>query len=208
MSTITDITSQVKNFDRANLFVDGQFRCGIAKMVIAKYRLKIGQEICDEEIENYLFESDKEKAFSYALNYVNRYSPTQKQLANKLYEKEYNRQVVDYVIEKCKEYNYINDLEYARCYTSYNKDFKGKIKIKNDLRLKGITSDIIDSVLNDLEENDGAYELALKHSKRDDIFDIKYQAKLSRYLAGRGYAWSEIMDVISRLKDNANEEES
>lgn len=202
MPIITQITSQVKNLDRASLFVDDEFSCGISKLVVATFRLKVGQEISEDDIQKYIFESDKDKAFSYALNYVTKYTPTERQLTRKLNEKEYCQQIVQYTVAKCKEYGYIDDFEYARCYANYNKDFKGKIKIKADLMTKGISYSIIQAVLEDLPENDGAYILAQKHSRNEDIFDRKYQAKLSRYLAGKGYNWSEISSALQRLKDD------
>ncbi|MEG1608974.1 MAG: regulatory protein RecX [Clostridia bacterium] len=201
MPIITQIVSQVKNLDRASLFVDGDFRCGISKLVVGTFRLKVGQEISEQDIERYIFESDKDKAFAYALNYVTRYSPTERQLTRKLYDKKFCKSIVDFVVAKCKEYGYINDLEYARCYVNYNKDLKGKIKIKSDLMQKGIQQDIIAEVLEDMPTSDGAFVLAQKHSKNEDIFDRKYQAKLARYLAGKGYEWTKISDCLQRLKE-------
>lgn len=203
MPIITQISAQTKNPDRANLFIDYEFRCGISKMVVANHRLKVGQEISDEDIETYIFESDKDKAFTYTLNYISKYAATKKQMVKKLYEKEYGKSVVDYVIDKCVSYGYLDDSEYARCYIEYNKEIKGAKKIKYELMNKGVSAEIIDELISQIPHNDGAYKLAERHARGQDINDLKYRNKLIRYLTGRGYSWSEIAECISRLKSES-----
>lgn len=203
MPIITQISAQTKNPDRANLFIDYEFRCGISKMVVINHRLKVGQEISDEDIETYIFESDKDKAFAYTLNYISKYAATKKQMVKKLYEKEYGKSVVDYVIDKCVSYGYLDDSEYARCYIEYNKEIKGAKKIKYELMNKGVSAEIIDELISQIPHNDGVYKLAERHARGQDINDLKYRNKLIRYLTGRGYSWSEISECISRLKSES-----
>ena len=203
MPIITAITAQSKNIDRANLFVDNKFYCGIAKILVGSHKLKVGQEISLKQLDELIFESDKEKAFLYAMNYISRYTSTKKQLANKLYEKGYLKQIVDYVVEKTEKFGYINDLDYAKCYIEYNKRLKGKVRLKSELKAKGISSEILAIVLEDFEDNSNSvYDLAKKHSKNKDINDPNYVAKLNRYLAYKGFDWSAISSCIEKLKNN------
>lgn len=202
MPIITAITSQAKSIDRVNLFVDGSFFSGIAKILVGTNRLKVGQEISINELQDLILQSDKERAFVYAMDYISKYTATQKQLQNKLYEKGYHSVVVNYVIEKAKKYGYINDFDYAKCYVEYNKKMKGAVRLKAELRNKGIAQEIISQVLEETSfDKEGALNLAKKHSRNKDLNDKNYIAKLNRYLAYRGFEWSEISECVQKLRN-------
>ena len=197
---ITNITMQSKNIDRVNLFVDGSFYAGVSRIALYNNKIEIGAEIDKTTLDKLIFDSDKDKAFDYALTYISKYTPTVKILANKLYEKGYGKVIVDYTIDKCKRYGYINDEEYARSYVALNANIKGKTRLKMELRNKGVAEDIIDRALSQMEGNDACQELAKKHSKNQDIHDPKYRAKLIRFLQYRGYEWEDISQALAVLK--------
>lgn len=197
---ITNITMQSKNIDRVNLFVDGSFYSGVGRLAVYKHKLEIGREIDQATLDKVIFDSDKDKSFDYALTYISKYTPTAKILTNKLYEKGYGKAVVEYTVDKCKRYGYINDEEYARSYIALNSNIKGKTRLKTELRNKGVSEDIIDKALSQMESNDSCQALAIKHSKNQDIHDPKYRAKLIRFLQYRGYEWEDISQALAVLK--------
>lgn len=201
MPTVTDIIIQSKNIDRANLYLDGEFCCGISRMVLATNNIKVGTEIDDTRLGELVFESEKDKAFNYALSYISRYTPTTKGMRNKLYEKGYNTRIVNYVIDKATGYGYLNDEEWARCYVEFNKVVKGTSRIRQELLAKGISRDIVDKVLVGVEsDDDKVLDLAVKHSKGQDLDDPKYIARLVRFLQYRGFGGDIIWSTIDKLK--------
>ncbi|MDE6189772.1 MAG: recombination regulator RecX [Clostridia bacterium] len=197
---ITDITLQSKNIDRANLFVDGKFYSGVSRVAIYNHKLEVGKEIDQAELDKVIFDSDKDKAFDYALTYISKYTPTEKGLKDKLYEKGYGKLIVEYTVDKCKKYGYINDAEYARSYIAFNSSVKGKIRIKNELKAKGIADSIIDEQLSKMQPNDSCSQLAKKKSDGMDVNDPKNRAKLIRFLQYRGYEWEDISQALATLK--------
>lgn len=205
MATITKITAQQKNPDRANLFVDGEFFGGISKVVAVNHRLIPGMEIDEQALRKIVFESDKDGAFAYALSYIARYTPTQKQLTDKLYAKGYGKTVVNYAIEKACAYGYLDDEEYARSYASLNASIKGVVRIKNDLIAKGVDRQIVERVLSDFEPNDSCLLLARKHARGQDLDDPKYRARLARFLTYRGYERGDVSHAIDTLKNERGE---
>lgn len=200
MAKITDITLQSKNIDRVNLYVDGKFYAGVSRIAVYNHKLSVGQEIDESVIDKVIFDSDKDKAFDYALTYIARYTPTAKILKGKLYDKGYGKLVVDYTVDKCKKYGYINDEEYARSYVALNSTVKGKTRLRAELKAKGIEDGLIDKALLGLKQGASCQELAKKHSKNADIHDPKYKAKLIRFLQYRGYEWEDISQALAVLK--------
>lgn len=205
MSQITKIEAQSKKANRCNLFLDGKFYSGIEKFTVMKYRLKVGMEIEQSEIDNIIFDSEKETVFNYAVEYTCRYLSTQKQLTNKLYEKGYHKPLVEYVINKCKEYGYIDDLKYAQSYIFQNREIKGKIRLEQELLKKGISKQVVEEALKDFKEESGCLKLARKKAKDKDLDNPKEYASLIRYLQYRGYEFEDIksaVDLIKRDREN------
>lgn len=200
MAKLTDITLQSKNIDRVNLFVDGKFYAGVSRIAVYNHKLTVGMEIDEKILDKVIFDSDKDKAFDYALTYIARYTPTAKILTGKLYDKGYGKLVVDYTVDKCKKYGYIDDGEYARSYVALNSAVKGKNRLRAELKAKGIEDALIDKALEGLKQTASCGEVAKKHSKNQDVHDPKYRAKLIRFLQYRGYEWEDISQALALLK--------
>lgn len=197
---ITAITLQSKNIDRVNLFLDGKFYAGVSRIAVYNNKLEVGTEISQTQLDKLIFDSDKDKAFDYALTYISKYTPTAKILTDKLYEKGYGKAIVEYTVDKCKKYGYIDDREYAASYIALNSEVKGKMRIRQDLRGKGIPAEVIDAELMKMPKNNSCTDLARKHSSGNDLSDPKYKAKLVRFLQYRGYEWEDISQAIATLK--------
>ena len=200
MAKLTDITLQSKNIDRVNLFVDGKFYAGVSRIAVYNHKLTVGMEIDEKILDKVIFDSDKDKAFDYALTYIARYTPTAKILTGKLYDKGYGKLVVDYTVDKCKKYGYIDDGEYARSYVALNSAVKGKNRLRAELKAKGIEDALIDKALEGLKQTASCSEVAKKHSKNQDVHDPKYRATLIRFLQYRGYEWEDISQALALLK--------
>ncbi len=202
MAKITKVEPQKRNPERCNLYLDGEFVCAMSMLVVVQNQLLPGKEITQEKLLDMVFESEKENAFNYAVDYICKYVPSQKQMTHKLYDKKYTKRVVDYVIEKCKSYGYIDDEKYAQSYVFQNRKLKGKIKLKQELMLKGINQKIIDEVLQDYDEEDGCLILARKKALNKDLDDPKVYAQLVRFLQYRGYDWEQIKSAIDKVRAN------
>ena len=59
MGKITDITKQ-RNGKRANIFIDGVYRCGLELITVAAAHLKIGDELDDDALETLQMRSESE----------------------------------------------------------------------------------------------------------------------------------------------------
>ena len=205
MATITKVEPQKHNPERCNVYLDGEFVCAMSMLVVIQNQLLPGKDISQEKLLDMLFESEKENAFNYAVDYICKYVPSQKQMTHKLYDKKYSKRVVDYVIEKCKGYGYIDDEKYAQSYVFQNRKLKGKLKLKQELMLKGIDQKIIDEVLQDYDEEDGCLVLARKKALNKDLDDPKVYAQLVRFLQYRGYDWEQIKSAIDKVRANEDE---
>jgi len=200
MAVITKIETQKNKLHRVNIFLDGEFFCAMPEIICAKYNLTTNSNVSEDFLKSLYFEIDKETALNKAANYLNKGIKTESQI--KTYLKKYGFDVIvtDFVIAKLKEYNYINDLNYALMYVnSYQKSW-GKKKLEYNLKLKGIDKQIISQAINSIIDDEQIiFEIAKKFmSNKDNSF--KNLKKLTQHLAYKGFEWEKINSVINKFK--------
>ncbi|MGD9901703.1 MAG: RecX family transcriptional regulator [Spirochaetales bacterium] len=202
MSKITEIKVQEKNKERVSISLDGKFFCGLQMETVIKNRIKIGDEISEEKLENLQFESEKQVAFNKVLNLISKRLKTKHELKVYLQGKGYSKKVVDYVIEKLSEYNYVNDANYAKLYVKNNLSTKGARRLRQELILKGISKKIIDEALLDLPSQDEQIEVLVNKYMQNKEKTRENYAKLYAYLIRRGFNYDQIEPFIKFRGEN------
>lgn len=200
MNEITQITPQIKDKRRCNIYVDGRFCCGLTLEATMKYRLKVGQIVDMARLEEIQLESEKNTALDKALTHISATQKTEKQMRTFLSGKGYLPIVIDYVIEKLRSYHFLNDEEYAQQYSEFATKKKGKKLIRMELRGKGVSEADIDSALDGIDiesERETARALLEKYMKGKPL-DLATKQKASRYLYGKGFDYDVIKSELSR----------
>ena len=208
MNEITAITPQAKDKMRCNIYIDGRFCCGMSLETVVKNRLKTGQIVTAESRAELQMDSEKNTAFDKALAHLSATRKTEKQIRDFLNKKGYLPAVCDYVVEKLRAYDFLNDGEYAEAYTECAAKRKGSRLIRMELKNKGLSDETIAEALSAL---DGKGELAtatelVKKYMRGKPFDKATLQKAYRYLMGKGFAFDTAKQALSTLGDMEDEE--
>ena len=77
---ISSLSTQKKDNNRVNMFLDGEFACGISVNTIAKYYLFVDKEITSDEYQEILLSDLEERLFNRAANYLNRAIKSKRQV--------------------------------------------------------------------------------------------------------------------------------
>ena len=195
---ITKLEVQKNDKNRVNLYVDDEFYSGIPAELVYLEHLKTGLEIDEKDLKKIIFENEKSKAMSRVTKYIGSSLKTQKQIRDYLRKKEYSDDTIEFVMSKLAEYNYIDDKKYAQAYVlTYGKKY-GKLKLKSQLKVKGISEEIIECVLED-NKVDSIESVASKYLK-NKVMSYEVSQKLFRFLYSRGYEFDEINSYINKLK--------
>ena len=198
MNEITDITPQIKDKRRCNIYVDGRFCCGLTLEATMKNRLKVGQIISPEKLSEIQLESEKNTAFDKALTHISATQKTEKQVRDFLSKKGYLPAVIDYVVEKLRSYDFLNDGAYAENYVGFAARKKGGRLIRMELRGKGIDENDIDAALETIDEEQEiqtASEILEKYM-RHKTRDKETLQKAYRYLMGKGFEYETIRAAL------------
>ena len=203
MAKITKLEVQQRNKERVNIYIDDNFFLGVNAEIIYDLNLKKGDEVDEEKLKSLIDKEGLSKAKNKAMSILNRTAISEKKLREKL--SDYSDEIVDEVINKLKEYGFINDKDLARRIANDNSNISrfGKNKIRQNLYRKGISKDDIDEAVEEIDSNE-QYENALylarkryKNLKGED--NRKVYQKLTQHLAYKGFSYDIIKSVIQEV---------
>lgn len=205
MKVITDIKPQVKTPTRCSIYLDNAFYCGLELETVMRYRLKIGDQIEPEKLDEIQFDSERARALDKALSFITKSKKTQRQVKEHLYSKGYTEQTVESVIEKMKDYRFLDDSDYALVYAkSYSKN-KGKRLIEMELKRKGVSDeDMTDALENIGDQTDSAVSIAEKYLKNKQK-DKTNLLKCYKYLLSKGFEYDVAKSAVDRLGNNEDD---
>lgn len=201
---ITKIEQQKKNKSRMSVFIDGEFSFGMDNFTLLSLHLKEGEEITKERLSLIKNTAVFEDAKNYSARLLSQRSYTAKAMSEKLYAHIGNEEIVEKTICFLKEYKLLDDADFAKRYAHdlvYLKKF-GLSQVKWKLKEKGISQDLIERAIDELDFSDTINENleALAQKRLGGNYDIKNIMKVKRYLASRGYSFDQINSVFSKIK--------
>lgn len=203
MPKITAISFQTKNKKRCNIFVDGEFFSGVSIETVYKNRLKVGLEIDEKSLRQIISENERLEALNKAVEYLSKSIKTKRQIKDFLLKKGYEEDVVWQVIDKLKEYNYVNDCEYSKRYIESVSKNQGKKLIEYKLMMKGVKKEEISSAFDqsEIDLKESAKTVAEKYLKNKE-FTKENKAKAYRYLISRGFSYEEANYALSNFGED------
>ena len=197
MAKITKIGDKNKS-SRLSVYLDDEFVCFLNSFTIYKYKLKEGTEIELEKLKQIQCESEKDTAFDLAIKYLSKYQKTESELKDYLQKKGFLLELCDEVVEKVKEYKYVDDKRYVDSFVKNAKGRYGINKIKLSLKQKGIKDELISSIFVEEDLSD-LQKLAQKYLKNKEKTSENLQ-KCAKFMFSRGYCYDDITKVLNELK--------
>ena len=201
MNEITEISPQAKDKKRCNIYIDGRFCCGLTLETVVKNRLKVGQIITEERLAEIQLESERTTAFDKALSHLSATRKTEAEMRRYLAGRGYLPAVADFVVEKLRSYNFLNDGEYAEAYAESASKRKGGRLIRMELRGKGISDEEIDLAIESIpqEVEEETAKMILEKYLRGKVLDKATLQKAFRYLMGKGYDYEVARSALASL---------
>ena len=203
MAEITAITPQVKDKTRCNIYLDGRFCCGMKLETVMQNRLKVGQTISEEQLSSLQLESEKRTALDKALTHISATQKTEKQIRDYLTGKGYLPAVIEFVLEKMRGYDFVNDGAYAEKYAEEKSKSKGKLLIKMELRAKGSSDSDVERAAENISGEDqveGATRIVQKYLRGKEL-DTQNLQKAYRYLLSKGFDYETAKSALATLKE-------
>jgi regulatory protein len=208
MRKITAIEVQKRSTNRVNIYLDGEFAFGLARIVAAW--LKVGQELDDKKIEQLQAEEARERALQQALLFLSYRARSESEIRQNLRKHEIPEAVIDQTLERLRQDGFANDNQFAKAWVENRSTFRPRSRrlLAMELRQKGLGDDSVRSALESVDDEALAYEAAQKRAARYQNLEWNdYRKKLSDFLARRGFAYAVTATVVSRIWNEMHERE-
>lgn len=209
---VTSLEPQKRSGDRMNVYIDGEFACGLA--VGLAINLYVGMELSDEDIATLQHDDEVERARDKALNYLSYRPRSASEVRDYLSQKEFSATIIEETLERLRRVDLIDDQAFARYWVENRLRFrpKGRRALSFELRQKGLDTRTIEQSLADYDEAAAIEKAAASQARRlhhlpPDVFKKRLYGRLAR----RGFSYDLIRDILATYTfptSNSNSEES
>ena len=201
---ITDVSPQRNDPERVNVFIDGAFAFGLAADLAVEAGLHPGDELDEAAITRLLARDETRKATTAALRLLAHRPRAEGELTRRLRQKGYAQEAIDGAIAKLREWNYLDDADFARRWVESRQLHRprGTRLLGQELRQKGVDAETIDEAIAEAAIDERADALHLARQKASSYAGLPPEVqrrRLSSFLARRGYGF----DLVRRAVDEA-----
>jgi regulatory protein len=194
---ITAIKAQVKNPDRASIFVDGKYSFSLSLNELVAERLKSRQELSQPELDRLRKLSADGKLKGRALEWVLSRPHSTREFHDYMRRKKADPEQAEGWAQEFMERGYLSDESFAAWRIDVRRrGGKSERAIRSELMSKGVSREVIDEQLSGNDDDDGRNEL----QRLQDLINKKQRLsryktdpqKLIQYLASKGFGFDDI----------------
>ncbi len=201
MPKITKMERQKYKNSRVSVFVDDEYAFSLTDEAVIEYGLSVGKDVNTLPLEEIYIEDQYKQALSSAFNHMSRSEKSEKQIKDFLIKK-FSEDITERVINRLKELNYLDDYNFAKNFAESSKN-SGVNAIKMKLKTRGVSDEIINSVLEEFSEKEQlekAVELTKKQLPKYSKYELYDQKrKINDFLYRKGFQWDVIKSAIERV---------
>jgi len=144
-------------------------------------------------------EENRSNAFNYSLKYLSYRARSVKEVYEYLVRKNFVEDTINSVLKKLIDLKFLNDEEFAKSWIESRQKYKGRSKfiLKNELRLKGLSDDVIKPLLKEAQDDLETARILFDKKKRilGNIPTEEFKKKMAGFLQRKGFSW----EIISKL---------
>jgi regulatory protein len=206
MPLVTRISEQKRRPNRRNVYLDGSFAFGCNINVVAKFRLREGMSLTEEQVRQIQHGEVKQECFDKAMEAIGSRLHSRAELHKKLMRREYGEEVVNAVLDDLARLGYVDDERFAKTKALSAAQYKhhGRRRAFVELRKAGVTGEVADKALQDVySEHDSAAvakQLAEKQAARLKKLDpVVARRRLVGMLQRRGFDYESIKPVVDEV---------
>ena len=204
---ITALTLQKRNRQRVNVYLDGDFAFGLARIVAAW--LEVGQELTDEKISQLREEDSREVAYQQALKFLNYRQRSASEIEKNLDKHGFGEAAIAHALERLRRAGLVNDARFAQAWVENRSEFRPRSRraLAFELKKRGIPEEIIRETLADIDEDPLAYQAAIAQARKYRGLDWRaFRQKMYQFLARRGFNYDVSSEAVARVWAELQEE--
>jgi regulatory protein len=194
---VTKINQQIKNPNRANIFLDGKYYFSLSLDQLLETKIKIGDVIDDNKLKILKKLSDNGKLKIRTLEWLMIRPRSEKELRDYLNKKKVDKDEIDGFVDYFIKRNYQNNTFFTKWWVEQRAQKCHSLShMRFELKTKGIADELINEVLETsaIDEKQVLKDLIIKKRKLSKYQDDK---KLTEYLLRHGFRYSLVKELLA-----------
>ncbi|QBD79989.1 hypothetical protein EPA93_30010 [Ktedonosporobacter rubrisoli] len=202
---ITALQPQVRNPERINIFVDGQFLLGAHALIVLQMGLSLDQEISHAQLEQLQWEENVQQAVDRAFNYISLRPRSRQEVRNYLRRKETPAELIESVLQRLDNLDLVNDHEFASFWVETREHFspRGARALRQELRSKGVEREVVDELVDEEQDEERALRSGRKKAfsliNNPGVDYNAFRTRLGSFLQRRGFSYSIAAQTVRTL---------
>lgn len=196
---ITSITRQLKNPERVNIFIDGQYALSLSLDELVREKLKKDQQLTPAELKKLKKISADGKLRSRSLEWLLGRPHSTREFRDYLRKKKAESELVEVLIKEFSTKGYLDDTKFAVWFAELRaRKHRSHRAIRAELLGKGISGEALEAALasEELNEEEALKELIAKKQKQSRYKDNP--EKLAKYLTSQGFSYELVKKTIKQ----------
>lgn len=187
---------------QTRLYLDEERYCLLYSGEIRRLGLKEDMELSEiqkNELDSLLLRRAKLKA----MNLLKVSDRTKEEIRTRLRRLELPDTCIEGAVSYVEGYHYIDDEAYVRHFIEFKGASKSRLKIKQELSLKGISPELFERIWEefDVSEEDILREQIKKRIRqKGPVTEENFQKNLA-FFARKGFAFHEILEILKEYKE-------
>ena len=201
---ITRLKRGVRNAQKIAIYVDSKYTFSVLESILVDENLYIDKEITEVDLDRIRELSEALEIKVKLINLISRRPRSEKEITQYI-AKQRLTDNSEKIIVLLKEDGYIDDTKFAKWWIDQRVTFgnKSSNEIRNELRDKGISSDIIENAIEEtnMSENEVS-SIKLLAGKKQNLLQHKnltteqMNEKIVQFLLRKGFRWEIIQKAL------------
>jgi regulatory protein len=185
---------------RSNVYVDGRYAFSLTTELAVQ--LRVGDAISADQCAALIVKDQQARAYDAALRFLGARPRSEREIRDRLARHEFEGQIVDRVIERLRRLGLVDDAAFAAYWVDQRATHRprGARLLRQELRQKGVSQDVVAEALPAEDDEEGAYRAAQRKAASLRALDERtFKQRLGAFLQRRGYGYETMRLVVSRL---------
>jgi len=199
VGAVTALKTHPRKADKIQVYLDGRYALTLSRLLAS--RLRVGQTLSDEELEQLVAAEAEEQAYQRALRFLGRRPHSEVELREKLTKGQAPEDAIERVIARLKDRALIDDVAFAKAWVENREMYRPRAAkaLRAELRRKGIAAQAIQAALEDFDETSAAAKAAAKAwRKYRGLPEPVARRRLTGYLSRRGFNYRLCKTIVEK----------
>jgi regulatory protein len=190
---------------RSNVYLDGRYAFSLTTEVAAE--LRVGDPLSEQQHAALVVKDQRARCYDAALRFLGPRPRSEREIRDRLARHDFDSHVVDGIIVRLRELRLVDDAAFAAYWVEQRAAHRprGARLLKQELRSKGISQDVVAEALPEDDDADGAYRAVQRKAYSLRALDERtFKQRLGGFLQRRGYGYDTVRTVTTRLWSETN----